>query len=703
MAAADLSERLVVSPNGDGDHTTIAAALAAAAPGALVELLPGVYREAVEVELPVSISARGDRGSVVIEGPAGSAALRVAAERVSLDGLTIRGGQALAAAGSTLVVEGCDLVGETLLQEASAGFTDCTFAAADGVALTLERCLEATLEASRLAGPTALAATHGGTLALNRCALAGSQVAAVTLEAAGTAVLFEGCALSGDAPVGLAVLSGTAVLRSCTITAGDTIVHCSGTDTKPRLEDCELQGGKTGVAIVDGADPVLDRCRIHGQSERGVLVGEHGRGTLSGCEIADVAGRGVLVESGGEPNLADCTVAGSELGIALGERGGGSFTGCTVSGARSAGIALFGGSAGDFERCGVSGNGVGVYAEAGATAHVAGCDLRGNAGGSWNLADGARLETTQNEQDDGSSRSAPAAAAVQAPGAPPAADASARPADLDALLAELDALTGLAEVKEQVRSVAAFLRVQAERRSRGFASVEVSHHLVFSGNPGTGKTTVARLLSRMYAALGLLAKGHLVEADRSSLVAEYAGQTAPRTNALVNSALGGILFVDEAYTLSEHSNEGDAYGQEAIDTLLKRMEDDRDQLVVIVAGYPAKMKEFVESNPGLASRFPRTIDFPDYTNDELVEIVGDMCKQNQYALADACGAKLTEIFAAAPRREGFGNARLARNLFEAAVTAQSTRLGSEAAPSDAELTTLVVDDFVAAAAVAVSR
>jgi len=697
MATTDLSERLVVSPDGAGDHTTIAAALAAAAPGALVELRPGVYREVVEADLPVSLVARGERGQVVIEGPAGAAAVRVGSERVTLDGLTIRGGQALVAAGSTLVVERCDFVGESVLQGASGGFTDCTFAAAEGTALTLDRCVETALEACRLAGPTGLTAAHGGTLSLSRCAIAGSQTAAVTLEAAGSAVLFDGCALSGDAPIGLGVLAGTASLRGCTIAAADTGVHCSGAETKPRLEACELQGGKTGLAVVASADPVLTRCRIHGQSETGVLVGEHGSGTLTGCEISEVGGRAVVVESGGAPSVGDASISNADVGIALAEGGGGSFSGCTIANARTAGIGLFAGSSGTFDGCKVSDSGVGVYAEAGAAARITGCDLRGNTGGSWRVADGARLETTENEEDAGNA--APAAPAPTT--SEPAQPAAAQPAGLDALLAELDGLTGLAEVKQQVHAVAGFLRVQAERRSRGFAGVDVSHHLVFSGNPGTGKTTVARLLSRMYAALGLLEKGHLVEADRSSLVAEYAGQTAPRTNALVDSALGGILFVDEAYTLSEHSSEGDAYGQEAIDTLLKRMEDDRDRLVVIVAGYPAKMKEFLDSNPGLASRFPRTIGFEDYSNDELVEIVRGMCSQNQYVLGDACDEKLAEVFAAAPRGEGFGNARLARNLFEAAVTAQGTRLAGDANPSDADLTTLLVADFVAAADVAV--
>ncbi len=262
---------------------------------------------------------------------------------------------------------------------------------------------------------------------------------------------------------------------------------------------------------------------------------------------------------------------------------------------------------------------------------------------------------------------------------------------IDELLAELDALIGLSHVKTEVRRLTSLLRVQKLRAEHELPTVEVSRHLVFTGNPGTGKTTVARILSQIYRSLDVVTKGHLVETDRSDLVAGYVGQTATKTRAILESALGGTLIIDEAYALAR-GGEND-FGREAIDTLVKFMEDHRDDLAIVACGYPAEMAELIDANPGLASRFTRTLIFPDYTNDELVAIFELTSGKQRYHL-DADATKLLKaMLEAEPRGRGFGNARLTRNLFEAAIARQAMRLAEVEAPTVEQLTTLIAADL----------
>ncbi|HWI04588.1 MAG TPA: AAA family ATPase [Acidimicrobiales bacterium] len=264
----------------------------------------------------------------------------------------------------------------------------------------------------------------------------------------------------------------------------------------------------------------------------------------------------------------------------------------------------------------------------------------------------------------------------------------ARP--LEELLAELDGLIGLAPVKAEVKLVTNLLRIEKLRTERGLKVVEHSRHLVFTGNPGTGKTTVARLLAQIYRTLGVVGKGQLIETDRSGLVAGYIGQTSIKVKEMFTKALGGVLLIDEAHALAR-GQERD-FGHEAIDMIVKLMEDHRDDVVVIVAGYPDEMATFLDANPGLRSRFPKTIYFDDYSNEELQQIFDGMCAKSHYSPTEEARAKVLAFVAARPRDRGFGNARLVRNLFEAAVSAQATRVVELGDVTDQVLVTLEAAD-----------
>lgn len=265
----------------------------------------------------------------------------------------------------------------------------------------------------------------------------------------------------------------------------------------------------------------------------------------------------------------------------------------------------------------------------------------------------------------------------------------ARP--LEELLAELDELVGLDAVKTEVKLVTNLLQVQRLRAAKGLKVGDSSRHLVFTGNPGTGKTTVARLIAQIYRTLEVVPKGHLVETDRSGLVAGFVGQTAQNVVKVFDSARGGVLLIDEAYSLVRGGEKD--FGREAIDAIVKLVEDRRDDTVVIMAGYPDEMVELMGSNPGLRSRFPQTIHFPDYTTDELVTIAGLIAEGNEYTFSEAARTRLAELLDAVPRDRGFGNGRLARNVFEASVAKHASRVVGMAEHSAELLQTLTPEDL----------
>ena len=274
-----------------------------------------------------------------------------------------------------------------------------------------------------------------------------------------------------------------------------------------------------------------------------------------------------------------------------------------------------------------------------------------------------------------------------------AADAEVPPPSIEELKAELEGYIGLEAIKKEVSDLINMVTVHKLREQHGLPTVDLSLHMVFSGNPGTGKTMMARLMSRIYHSLGILSKGQLVEVDRSGLVAGYVGQTAIKTRKVIEKAMGGVLFIDEAYALNGKS-END-FGQEAIDTILKAMEDNRDDLVVIVAGYTELMDDFVHSNPGLESRFNRFMFFPDYTVDEMMGIFDMRCRSSCYELAEDARPLVRDYIAEeSADQESFGNGRGVRNIFENIIVAQNNRLAKQETVTREDLMRITADDIL---------
>ncbi|MFI9815342.1 AAA family ATPase [Saccharothrix variisporea] len=469
----------------------------------------------------------------------------------------------------------------------------------------------------------------------------------VTLQAA------AGASVVLDGP--LRAVGGELVVRGIEVRGG-----IATDDVALIVDRCTVSGGRGPALRVRGGTAFeVVGCTITA-AEQGVVV-EGAPGTVVGTTISEITGDGVVVGVGADPVLRDCTVTGCGLrGIYVYQYSRPVVEDCEISRTGAEGVVAAHHAAPVLRRCTVS----------------AGIVFGPGCGGAVDSCDGdVQLD--------------PAATTSVVAGPP-----SAGP--LEELLAELDGMIGLPQVKAEVRALVDELQVNEWRRAAGLPVGPAGHHLVFAGAPGTGKTTVARIYGRLLKALGVLPGGEFREVSRRDLVGQYIGHTAEKTASVFEQAMGGVLFIDEAYTLTRAVGAGD-FGQEAVDTLVKLMEDHRNSVAVIVAGYTADMVGFLAANPGLASRFAKTVEFEDYTAEELLGIIDRMAVAGEYRLDRGADPVLLDHFERAALEPHFGNARDARRLFEAVRKAQSQRLRTLGrVPDVEELRELRVEDVLAA-------
>jgi SpoVK/Ycf46/Vps4 family AAA+-type ATPase len=517
----------------------------------------------------------------------------------------------------------------------------------------------------------------------SKCRVRGTTTVAliVTDAAAGT---FERVDVRGTGQHGIEIRSSAnPLLRQA------SVADCQGhgltvlDEGRGRIEDSVIQSTRAaGMRTATGGYPDVRGTRFVGAAEVGVLIGARGRGVLRECEVVGAGTDGVVVEGGGDISVSRTLVQDSNgTGVVLADGAQGRFTACEIAA-----------SGGD-----------GIMVATSQSVVLRDCTVRDNHGAGLRRVVPSEQLTVENLKTHGNAEPnafEQAVAMAQAPAGAPARPAMAEmPAEesnaaVAPLLRELSSLVGLAGVKQEVSRLVQLHALTKRREEAGLTAPPMARHLVFAGPPGTGKTTVARLYGKILAALGVLRSGQMVEVARADLVAQYVGATAIKTTEKFEEACGGVLFIDEAYTLSAGSSgSGPDFGREAIDTLVKLMEDRRDDVVVIVAGYSHEMRTFMQSNPGLSSRFSRTIEFENYEPAELVQIMELICGGHSYALEHETRAALAGYFGQITRDASFGNGRAVRKLFEEMVGRQAGRLAMMPDATVADLTTFLPEDL----------
>ncbi|WP_043666726.1 right-handed parallel beta-helix repeat-containing protein [Streptomyces xylophagus] len=619
-------------------------------------------------------------------------------------------GVGLSATGENSALEavGCEVYetrgsGVQITGRATAHLTDCDVhrTTADGVTLDTDAVL--TLADCRIHDipENAVDLRSRSVLTLTRTTVRQFGRNGLSVWDPGTRVDANQCEIfdsTGDYPAVWVSDGATVVLDSCRVHDVPDALFVLDRGSRADVVDSDIsQVRNTAVSVSDGATAQLDDCRIR-DAATGAWFRDHGSGgTLNNCTV-DATQTGVIVTKGADPTIERCTVdSPAEAGFYVSAGGRGTFQGCRVTGSGGYGFHVIDGCRTTLKKCRTERCARGGYefADAGPDAGpgtgpvVEDCTSDESSVKPPTAHETAVATASQSTTVLGA---IPGQRTAEREPLVPATEADKESRSSKAVLGELDALVGLDSVKREVRALTDMIEVGRRRQQAGLKAASVKRHLVFTGSPGTGKTTVARLYGEILASLGVLEKGHLVEVSRVDLVGEHIGSTAIRTQEAFDKARGGVLFIDEAYALSPEDS-GRDFGKEAIDTLVKLMEDHRDAVVVIVAGYTAEMERFLSVNPGVASRFSRTITFSDYNPEELLRIVEQQAEEHEYRLAEGASEGLTKYFTAIPKGAAFGNGRTARQTFEAMVERHASRVAQVEEPSTDELTLLYADDL----------
>ncbi len=631
--------------------------------------------------------------------------------------LVVRGGAVRNARGNGLclnghgkgTVTGTTITGTTkpavaIEQHADVTITRLTIADVAGIGFYLASAGDILLEDNTVSGSGAdgVLVTESSAPVLRRCKVS---------RAKGYGMLFTGgaagsaseCEVSDIAGTGVGVLE-RATTEFSRLTASGCTAAGVGLDgfADPFFRGLQVAGSDgAAIEVTGGARGRFENIEVQRCGTHAFAVNGGGRTSVTGLSVRGSGQAAVLVEQA-SVTLTDCEIAeAGGNGLFLGAGAEAVATRFRVRESKASGCELAAGSSGTVEQsefASNAGDGITVHSED--TIRLIDCLVRDNNGsGLRQSRPNANLTVTNLRSSGNQVRDAygsAGSAGSTATGAAPAAPAPSAPETRTAgdPLSEMNALVGLEGVKREVNSLVN-LNLMAKRRvEAGLSAPPMARHLVFAGAPGTGKTTVARLYGAVLAELGVLRSGHLVEVARADLVAQIIGGTAIKTTEAFTSALGGVLFIDEAYTLSAgQGGTGPDFGREAIDTLMKLMEDHREDVVVIAAGYSAEMHSFMQSNPGMESRFSRTIEFENYSPDELVTIVRQQCSKHDYRLDDEAAIKLWDYFERIPKDGTFGNGRTARKVFEVMADRQASRLAMTDSVVMADLTALGADDF----------